>query len=121
MNKLAMYLRLSLEDKKAIEDGGFTQGESNSIGNQRKQILEYIHHDPELSKYEIMEFSDDGCSGTNMERPGMQKLLKEVKENRLNDTLHHCKGYVPVFKGLYRNGNLSEPDIPIYGHPFYSP
>ena len=81
MDRLAMYLRLSLEDKRAIENGSFIQDESNSIGNQRKQISEYIHHDPELSKYEVMEFSDDGYSGTNMERPGMQKLLKEVKEN----------------------------------------
>ena len=106
MNKLAMYLRLSLEDKKAIEDGGFTQGESNSIGNQRKQILEYIHHDPELSKYEIMEFSDDGCSGTNMERPGMQKLLKEVKENRIRciivkDMSRFSRDYIEM--GTYLN------------------
>lgn len=59
MDRLAMYLRLSLEDKRAIEDGGSAQDESNSIGNQRKQILEYIHHDSELSQYEVMEFSDD--------------------------------------------------------------
>lgn len=57
MDRLAMYLRLSLEDKRAIE-GSFIQDESNSIGYQRKQILEYIHHNPELSKYEVMEFSE---------------------------------------------------------------
>ena len=106
MNKLAMYLRLSLEDKRAIKDGGFTQGESNSIGNQRKQILEYIHHDPELSKYEIMEFSDDGYSGTNMERQGMQKLLKEVKENRIRciivkDMSRFSRDYIEM--GTYLN------------------
>ena len=83
MDKLAMYLRLSLEDRRFDSDGNLIQDESNSIGNQRKQILEYIHHDSELSKYEVMEFSDDGYSGTNMERPGMQKLLKEVKANNI--------------------------------------
>lgn len=116
-----MYLRLSIEDKRAVEDGGFTQDEilsghtfmpsgrkeeSNSIGNQRKQILEYIHHDPELSKYEIMEFRDDGCSGTNMERPGMQKLLKEVKENRIRciivkDMSRFSRDYIEM--GTYLN------------------
>lgn len=106
MDKLAIYLRLSLEDKRAIEDGGFTQDESNSIGNQRKQILEYIHHNPELSKYEIMEFCDDGCSGTNMERPGMQKLLKEVKENRIRciivkDMSRFSRDYIEM--GTYLN------------------
>lgn len=78
MDRLALYLRLSLEDENGLETD-----ESNSISNQRKQIQEYIHHDSELSRYESVEFSDDGYSGTNMERPGMQKLLKEVKANRI--------------------------------------
>lgn len=106
MERLAMYLRLSLEDKRAIENSSFSQDESNSIGNQRKQILEYIHHDSELSKYEVMEFSDDGCSGTNMERPGMQKLLKEVKSNNIRciivkDMSRFSRDYIEM--GTYLN------------------
>ncbi len=106
MDRLAIYLRLSLEDKRAIEDGGFAQGESNSIGNQRKQILEYIHHDSELSRYEVIEFSDDGYSGTNMERPGMQKLLKEVKANHIRciivkDMSRFSRDYIEM--GTYLN------------------
>lgn len=106
MDRLAMYLRLSLEDKRAIEDGIFAQDESNSIGNQRKQILEYIHHDSELSKCEIIEFSDDGYSGTNMERPGMQKLLKEVKANHIRciivkDMSRFSRDYIEM--GTYLN------------------
>lgn len=58
MDKLAMYLRLSLEDKRDDSDGNLIQDESNSIGNQRKQILEYIHHNPELAECEVQEFSD---------------------------------------------------------------
>jgi len=105
MERLAMYLRLSLEDKKAIGDGGF-QDESNSIGNQRKQIMEYIHHNPELGKYEVMEFCDDGCTGTNMDRPGMQKLLKEVKENKIQciivkDMSRFSRDYIEM--GTYLN------------------
>lgn len=76
MEYLAMYLRLSVED-----DGD--KDESNSISNQRKQIYEYIHHDSELGRFEVAEFCDDGYSGTNMERPGMQKMLKEVKNNNI--------------------------------------
>ena len=106
MDKLAVYLRLSLEDKRDIKDGGFAQDESNSIGNQRKQILEYIHHDSELSKCEVMEFSDDGYSGTNMERPGMQKLLKEVKTNHIRciivkDMSRFSRDYIEM--GMYLN------------------
>lgn len=106
MGRLAIYLRLSLEDKRMMENGMSIQDESNSIGNQRKQILEYIHHDSELASYEVMEFCDDGCSGTNMDRPGMQKLLKEVKANHIRciivkDMSRFSRDYIEM--GTYLN------------------
>lgn len=106
MDRLAMYLRLSLEDKRNAPDGSLIQDESNSIVNQRKQILEYIHHDSELAKYEVLEFSDDGYSGTDMERPGMQKLLKEVKANNIRciivkDMSRFSRDYIEM--GTYLN------------------
>ncbi len=106
MERLAIYLRLSLEDRRIASDGTFIQDESNSIGNQRKQILEYIRHDSELLKYDIVEFCDDGCSGTNMERPGMQKLLKEVKANNIHciivkDMSRFSRDYIEM--GTYLN------------------
>lgn len=76
MEYLAIYVRLSMEDEG-------DKDESNSIVNQREQIYEYISHDSELSGYEVKEFCDDGYSGTSMDRPGMQKLLKEIKENKI--------------------------------------
>lgn len=99
MERLALYLRLSLEDEGEKD-------ESNSISNQRKQIYEYIHHDSELSRYEAMEFSDDGYSGTNMNRPGMQKLLKEVKANNIQciivkDMSRFSRDYIEM--GTYLN------------------
>lgn len=99
MEYLAMYLRLSIED-----DGD--KDESNSISNQRKQIYKYIHHDSELSKYEVVEFCDDGYSGTNMERPGMQKMLKEVKANKIRciivkDMSRFSRDYIEM--GTYLN------------------
>ena len=76
MDKLAIYLRLSLED---AED----KDESNSISSQRTLLLDYIRHNEELRGKEVSAFCDDGYSGTNMDRPGMQRLLKEIKENRV--------------------------------------
>ena len=98
MNKIAYYLRLS------IEDGD--KEESNSIGNQRKQILEYIHQDFELCRWEIEEFCDDGYSGTNMNRPGMQKMLEAVKHNCINciivkDMSRFARDYIEL--GTYLN------------------
>lgn len=99
MERLALYLRLSLED-------AGEKDESNSIGSQRKQIQEYIHHDSELCKYEVEEFCDDGCSGTSMERPGMQKLLEEVKAGRIQciivkDMSRFSRDYIEM--GTYLN------------------
>ena len=99
MERLALYLRLSLEDEGEKD-------ESNSISNQRKLIYEYIHHDSELSGYEAVEFSDDGFSGINMNRPGMQKLLKEVKANNIRciivkDMSRFSRDYIEM--GTYLN------------------
>lgn len=105
MECLALYLRLSLEDEKTVENS-LEKDESNSISNQRKQIYEYIYHDSELSKYEAVEFSDDGYSGTNMNRPGMQKLLKGVKANKIQcilvkDMSRFSRDYIEM--GTYLN------------------
>lgn len=99
MGRLALYLRLSLED-------GDEKDESNSIGNQRKLIYEYIRRDSELSALEAVEFSDDGCSGAHMERPGMQELLKEVRANRIQciivkDMSRFSRDYIEM--GTYLN------------------
>lgn len=99
MKYLAIYLRLSLEDEGESD-------ESNSICNQRKQIYEYIHHNSELSAFEVMEFCDDGYSGTNMERPAMQRLLKAIKTNNVfcimvKDMSRFSRDYIEM--GTYLN------------------
>ena len=99
--QLAIYLRLSQEDKQKEE-----QEESNSISNQRKLILEFIHGKPEFSGYHIQEFCDDGYSGTNMNRPNIQKLLEEIKKNRISciivkDMSRFSRDYIEL--GTYLN------------------
>ena len=99
MKCLASYLRLSLEDEGEKD-------ESCSIGNQRKLIQAYIHHDTELCNYEKAEFCDDGYTGTNMDRPGMQKMLREVKEGRIQciivkDMSRFSRDYIEM--GTYLN------------------
>ena len=73
--KIAIYLRLSLEDGEGEE--------SNSISSQRKLLLEYIGRNKEWQGMEVAEFQDDGFSGTNMDRPGVQELLKQVKRGMI--------------------------------------
>ena len=80
MDKIAIYLRLSLED---ADD----RDESNSITSQRTLLRDYIRHNKELNGKTVAEFCDDGYSGTSMDRPGMQKLLKEIKDNQISCVL----------------------------------
>lgn len=105
MAAIAIYLRLSLEDKNAI-DNGINKDESNSISNQRMLLNDYIHHNTELSNYEVIEFCDDGYSGTSMDRPGMNKLLEEVKKNKIHcimvkDMSRFSRDYIEL--GTYLN------------------
>ncbi len=72
MTTIAMYLRLSEEDTNKEE-------ESNSIVGQRYIIENYIRKNKIYPTYEITEFIDDGYSGTNMNRPGIQSLLEQIK------------------------------------------
>lgn len=74
---LAIYLRLSLEDMNVRNSK--LSDESNSIRNQRLLIERYISGNPELADYPAVEYSDDGYSGTNFDRPGVQRLLAKVK------------------------------------------
>ena len=43
----------------------------------------YIGKKTELAGYEVMEICDDGYSGTNLNRPGMIKLLDMVKKGQV--------------------------------------
>lgn len=72
---IAIYVRLSLEDG--------TEGESASIINQRCLLLDFIHHSPDLQSAKIVEFSDDGYSGKNFDRPGVQALLAAVRHSEI--------------------------------------
>lgn len=74
-NRIAVYLRLSDEDRE--------QGESNSIKNQRILLRQYIQKNPEFSEIPIEEFIDDGYSGANYERPGFQRMMKQAKEGKI--------------------------------------
>ena len=74
---IAKYLRLSLEDGDLDE----AKDESNSISNQRKLLDYYIEQHPDLSGAKILEFVDDGYSGTSFDRPGVQKLLQMVGDS----------------------------------------
>lgn len=79
--RTAIYLRISSEDadlRTAEKD------ESESISNQRSLLRDYVCSHADLSGSEILEFCDDGWSGTNFERPAVKELLEQVKRGQIN-------------------------------------
>ena len=64
-----LYCRLSNEDS--------LDGESNSIANQRAILTRYAK---EHGFQNIRILTDDGYSGTNFERPGIQEALSLVEQ-----------------------------------------
>lgn len=111
---VAKYLRISDDDG----DIGIFKNESDSITNQRNVIHDFISQDSELIKKPMKEFCDDGYSGVNFKRPGIQALLKEIRENKI------CCIIVKDFSRLGRNyievGDYLEQIFPFFDVRFIS-
>ena len=59
--------------------------ESDSIGNQRKLLEEYIENHPDLATVEC--YADDGYTGTNFQRPAFQRMLRDMESGRIRCVL----------------------------------
>lgn len=70
---VGIYLRLSKDDERA--------GESLSIENQRRILTNYVREQG-WTIYD--EYVDDGISGTSFDRPGVQRLLDDAKNGKIN-------------------------------------
>lgn len=77
MLSVAMYLRISRKEKQKLVD------ESNSIQNQRKMLKAYLMKEKSLNQYPVMEYCDDGYSGTHFERPDVQRLLEDIRQHKI--------------------------------------
>ena len=73
LGKTGLYLRLSRDDEK--------EGESLSIENQRAILREYAEKNGGTI---VGEYTDDGWSGTNFERPAVKRLLEDAKEGKID-------------------------------------
>ena len=71
--KVGIYVRLSRGDERL--------GESVSIENQKLILTKYC----EEQCWKIVDiYCDDGVSGTSFDRPGVQRLIEDAKDGRIN-------------------------------------
>ncbi len=107
----AIYLRLSKEDEQ-IRD------ESNSISNQRIQLMKFIAADKTLAATEVVEIKDDGYSGKNMQRPGITRLLDMVRSRRVQNIV--VKDFSRFSRDYIELGKYVEQIFPMLGVRFIS-
>lgn len=79
---VALYFRLSQEDVDAR--GNSLKDESNSIQSQRFMLRSFIANHPDLKDRPVMEFADDGFTGTNFDRPNFQQMMNHVKSGEVS-------------------------------------
>lgn len=73
--EVALYVRVSTEEQAVNGD---------SLRTQREELTKYALTN-NLHIYSIYE--DDGFSATNLKRPALQRLLKDVKQGKINRIL----------------------------------
>ena len=71
---VAIYIRLSREDG--------DKEESDSVGNQRKLLTEYVAKKEDFIVYDT--YIDDGYSGTNFNRPSFQRMIADIEDGKVN-------------------------------------
>lgn len=112
--KIAIYLRLSLEDRDVKRND--VKSESESISNQRYMLKDYVKSKKEFSGREIIEFKDDGYSGTNFDRPMFQKLMREVRLGTISVII--VKDFSRLGRDYLESGNYLDRVFPAYGVRF---
>lgn len=106
---IALYIRLSSEDSKV---GSF------SIENQKRALHQYADAMEGIPNAEILEFVDNGYSGTNFERPAVQELLDKVREGAVNCII--VKDFTRFGRNSIEVGYFMERVFPLYGVRFIS-
>ena len=107
--QIAIYIRLSKEDDKYKE-------ESNSITMQRILLQRYVAEN--FLDYDLLEFCDDGYTGTNFERPGMQEMLELVRDSKINCIV--VKDFSRFARDYIELGSYLEQIFPFMGVRFIS-
>ena len=72
--RAALYTRLSREDGDKLE--------SDSIANQRALLEEFAARQPDLQV--VGQYSDDGYTGTNFDRPNFQRMMADIEAGKIN-------------------------------------
>ena len=103
--KVGIYARLSRDDER--------NGESLSIENQKLILEKYVLE----QGWNLVEtYVDDGYSGTTFDRPGVQRLLEDVKCGKINAII--CKDLSRFGRNYIQVGQYTDYIFPMYNIRF---
>ncbi|BAL00253.1 putative site-specific recombinase [Oscillibacter valericigenes Sjm18-20] len=102
----AEYIRLSYTDDK--------QNESDSVGNQRKLIENFVSQNADIEVIE--EKIDDGYSGIIFDRPAFKKMMQDVTDGKINCVI--VKDLSRLGREYIETGRYLRRIFPAYGVRF---
>lgn len=114
--RIAAYMRLSKADGAVSKGEGKLLKESNSILMQRILICQYITS--HFEGYELTEYQDDGFSGIDFHRPGIQRLLEDAKNEKFDCII--VKDFSRFGRDYLEVGSYLEQIFPFLGIRFIS-
>ena len=108
--KTAVYIRLSAEDDNV---DGRAKKESDSVTSQRILLKSFVIDQLGVAESDILEYVDDGVSGTHFKRQGFQQLQDDMKSgeigcvvvkdfSRLEETIWKLDFILNIFSHFYR-------------------
>ena len=107
--RVGLYIRLSREDGR---------GESLSVQNQRKILLDYLAQEFQ-GRWELAGiFVDDGLTGTDDSRESFQAMIAQVKAGKINCVV--CKTLSRAFRNYADQGYFLEEFFPRHRTRFIS-
>lgn len=111
---LAMYIRLSDADRDVA--AGYKE-ESDSITNQRALLYSYIQEHEEFKGFDVLEYFDDGFSGTDFgRRQEFQRMMRDAEKGVFDTIL--VKDLSRFGRDYLEVGNYLEFVLPAMGVRF---
>lgn len=102
---VGIYARLSRDDERA--------GESVSIENQKEMLCRYVREQG-WTLYDY--YCDDGISGTAFDRPGLNRLVQDATDHKINLVL--CKDLSRLGRDYIEAGKYTDFVFPSLGCRF---
>lgn len=104
--KAVKYIRLSYTDDRKVE--------SDSVGNQRRMIDDFIAKHPEIEA--VAEKVDDGYSGVLFDRPAFQEMMEMIRRGEANCII--VKDLSRLGREYIETGRYMRRVFPAYGVRF---